>query len=531
MSTMRELFAKLYAHILLFEQTARHGDGQPSYEQVRDELIASLEQHEAEVRRGNIDATDYREACFAFVAWADETVLQLRDWPHRRLWENQSLQFKYYQTRNAGEEFFQHLEDLAPEKRDVREVYYASLGLGFKGRYFTDEARLNGIRHEQANHLTQPVEDVQSIDKLTPQPYEVPYPPRRPPRTPWTRILPLLGLVLLITLPLGYILWRMITTPVQHELQVNVVGNGRVVSTPLGIQCVSTCSHTLEAGTKVTLQPEAGEGWKFVGWSGHSDCAATINLQADTSCTATFAYDLEEKIATYRQASQLQCAAADVYLVEVQDGVVTLAGRLLHAQREQLRQDLRAVEGISEIRDAGLWLIPPVFCDAVELLRPLQAETRRGLSVRLENYGGGGAYPTYQRDDRLMVTFQVPEFARVPTKMVYVYVDYYATFADKAHLDNTYVGHMFPQAKERQNGFRATQSYTVGQAGAQEWEISKPFGLELVTVIASAQPLPVSPRPKVEEAAAYVQELRRALGRSGSADMVASYTFIATHDR
>jgi outer membrane protein OmpA-like peptidoglycan-associated protein len=41
----------------------------------------------------------------------------------------------YYNTFNAGEEFFAHLQNLPPQANDVREIYYLCLSLGFLGQY------------------------------------------------------------------------------------------------------------------------------------------------------------------------------------------------------------------------------------------------------------------------------------------------------------------------------------------------------------------------------------------------------------
>ena len=148
---------------------------------------------------------DYQDACFAVIAWADETILKHSTWKHHAEWNALPLQLEYFQTRNAGEEFFERLERLRPEQKAIREVYYLCLGLGFSGRYFLgleDELKLNQIRHEQARHLSLPVEDIQEIGKLTPQPYEVRVPTSGQIKPPWTDLLLKAGLPLLILVPI-----------------------------------------------------------------------------------------------------------------------------------------------------------------------------------------------------------------------------------------------------------------------------------------------------------------------------------------
>src|SRR5215813_3389050 len=209
MAQVRELFSDLFAYVLLFEQTHLQGEFQPSYEQVRRDIAALLEQQKAAAKRQGMLEQDYHDACFAVVAWADETILRHLTWKHHNQWNTFQLQLEYYDTRNAGEEFFERLDRLRAEQKEVREVYYLCLGLGFSGRYFLgleDELKLNQIRHDQAQHLTLPVEDVQDIDKITAQPYQVSPPVGKPITRPLTHLLLIAGLALLVLVPLVLLL-------------------------------------------------------------------------------------------------------------------------------------------------------------------------------------------------------------------------------------------------------------------------------------------------------------------------------------
>jgi type IV/VI secretion system ImpK/VasF family protein len=218
MTNGRELFSELFGYVLLFEQTKQQGEFQPSYDQVRRTIATLLEQEKAAAKRRGMLDSQYQEACFAVVAWADETILKHSTWKHHPEWNAFPLQLEYFQTRNAGEEFFERLERLRPEQKEIREVYYLCLGLGFSGRYFLgleDELKLNHIRREQARQLTLPVEDVQEIDKLTPQPYEVSAPGQRPIKPPWTDLLLKVGLPLLILIlaMVGPVYWFWFAPP------------------------------------------------------------------------------------------------------------------------------------------------------------------------------------------------------------------------------------------------------------------------------------------------------------------------------
>jgi type VI secretion system protein ImpK len=213
-----ELFSELFGYVLLFEQTNQQGEFQPSFDQVRQAIAALLEREKAAAKRQGMLDRDYQDACFAVVAWADETILKHVSWKHHHEWNALPLQVEYFQTRNAGEEFFERLEQLRAEPKAVREVYYLCLGLGFSGQYFLgleDELKLNHIRHEQAQHLGLAVADIQAIDKLTPQPYQVPTADHGPVERPWTDLLLRAGLPVLILIPLvlALIYWFWLTPP------------------------------------------------------------------------------------------------------------------------------------------------------------------------------------------------------------------------------------------------------------------------------------------------------------------------------
>jgi type IV/VI secretion system ImpK/VasF family protein len=201
------LFADLFTYVLLFEQTHLQGEFQPSDEQIRRDITALFQQEKATAKRQGMLDKDFQDAGFAVVAWADETILKHTTWKYHHEWNTYPLQLEYYQTRNAGEEFFERLEQLGAAQQAVREVYYLCLALDFSGQYFLgleDELKLTQMRHEQARHLTLPVESVQDIEKITAQPYEVHPPIGRPVRYPLTHLLLQAGLVLLVTVPLVF---------------------------------------------------------------------------------------------------------------------------------------------------------------------------------------------------------------------------------------------------------------------------------------------------------------------------------------
>jgi type VI secretion system protein ImpK len=77
------------------------------------------------------------ESLYAIVALIDEAVLSVPG-PCRDYWFGRPLQLDLFGDNIAGEEFYkrlQKLQEAAEKKKDVLEVYYLCLSLGFEGKY------------------------------------------------------------------------------------------------------------------------------------------------------------------------------------------------------------------------------------------------------------------------------------------------------------------------------------------------------------------------------------------------------------
>jgi type VI secretion system protein ImpK len=98
---------------------------------------------ERRCREAEILNEDVTSARFALTAFIDEAIGR-SDWHGAREWGNNPLAFEQFQTNNAGDEFFDRLEDIRrrPDvKTDLLEVYYTCLTLGFEGKYALAEPR------------------------------------------------------------------------------------------------------------------------------------------------------------------------------------------------------------------------------------------------------------------------------------------------------------------------------------------------------------------------------------------------------
>lgn len=117
----------------------------------------------------DISEESISEVKYAITALVDETVLSIEG-ICRDYWIKRPLQIDYYGDNIAGTEFFNRLQKLLlqPEKKkDVLEIYYLCLSLGFEGRYkitrpeeriaiMEDVWRiLHGMRHKEPNRILQ----------------------------------------------------------------------------------------------------------------------------------------------------------------------------------------------------------------------------------------------------------------------------------------------------------------------------------------------------------------------------------------
>ncbi len=65
-------------------------------------------------------------------------------------------------------------------------------------------------------------------------------------------------------------------------------GHGQVTGTPSGIDCGTDCVQEYPLNTEVTLLATPDAGSIFAGWTGNTQCANTIALTSDLTCTAIF---------------------------------------------------------------------------------------------------------------------------------------------------------------------------------------------------------------------------------------------------
>ena len=115
----------------------------------QNKMLQFLGEFDRNAKKMGVSADDIHAAKYAFCATVDETILRSQ-FDIRPDWERQPLQLTMFGDQLAGENFFEHLEDLRA-KGSVHiqslEVFHMCLLLGFQGKYILEGS-------EKLNYLT-----------------------------------------------------------------------------------------------------------------------------------------------------------------------------------------------------------------------------------------------------------------------------------------------------------------------------------------------------------------------------------------
>ena len=171
---LTDCFMELVAYVAYFLRTA--ATKQPPFDQVKVDIQRLMSESEDRFRQGSFSQEDYDLARYAICAWVDEAILSSL-WNEKSRWQGEQLQRLYYQTTDAGEIFFERLNTIGPHQRDVREVYYLCLAMGFMGRYCHegDDYLLGQVKTSNLKLLTGSSVGLPSLDRteLFPEGYPV----------------------------------------------------------------------------------------------------------------------------------------------------------------------------------------------------------------------------------------------------------------------------------------------------------------------------------------------------------------------
>lgn len=107
---------------------------QPDFESVKGDIDLLLEESRKCKSTVDVSDEDYNYARLSICVWIDEALMNSQ-WAHVSEWQKHKLQRRYYNITDGGQEFFDRLDKLGHEDRDLREVAYYCLTLGLAGRY------------------------------------------------------------------------------------------------------------------------------------------------------------------------------------------------------------------------------------------------------------------------------------------------------------------------------------------------------------------------------------------------------------
>ena len=212
---------------------------------------------------------------------------------------------------------------------------------------------------------------------------------------------------------------------------------------------------------------------------------------------------------------QAKCSALTA---SVEGGTVRVEGYAGRpSEVDRVRDILMALPGVAGVvNDARS--VGDDKCPLIEAFAPYWAANQlngRGLSLETRNPDG-----EYVENELLVVDL------RTPAERSYVYVDYYS-------LDGAVV-HMLPNASVPDNRLPANQLATLGEREPfGPWEVSEPFGDEMMVVLSAPEPVFDAVRGQlVENGSVYLPELKRRLrqlaARIGEDRIAADFALIST---
>jgi type VI secretion system protein ImpK len=135
-----ESLALIFQEVLTaIERLRGNRQGVTDAEAFRHHMRETLKSAANQGLAAGYNSDDVRFTTFATVAFLDESILNSQN-PIFGDWLRKPLQEELFREHNAGETFFQHLQDLlsrqdSPDLADVLEVHHLCMLLGFCGRY------------------------------------------------------------------------------------------------------------------------------------------------------------------------------------------------------------------------------------------------------------------------------------------------------------------------------------------------------------------------------------------------------------
>ena len=198
-------------------------------------------------------------------------------------------------------------------------------------------------------------------------------------------------------------------------------------------------------------------------------------------------------------------------------GSITVTGHVQSTEdRTRLIGELHALPGGAQI-DVQVDTLSQPFCEVVGIALPLQRSNitnQQAFKVSLR-----GDKNHLLEGDTIIADAKLPKFAAC------LYIDYFVA-------DGKTVVHLFPNAINKKNCRAAGEALSIGEPvpGRPPWQVSEPFGREMIVAFASSTPLFSQPREELEAPKDYLIALRKAIDAKNG-DVVADYDLISTQKK
>ncbi len=188
-----DCFIELIVYVVQVVRSAH--ESQLDFEVFKNQVDQLLEKSLHIKKMGTFSEQNYNYARLSVCVWVDEAILN-SIWEHKRQWQRESLQRRYYNMADGGLEFFERLDQIGHEDRDVREVAYYCLTLGLAGRYVEkgDHVVLDHLKASNLKRLfgSSAGEPTLENRQLFPEAYQkLTMPPKSQKRSMGLRTLPL----------------------------------------------------------------------------------------------------------------------------------------------------------------------------------------------------------------------------------------------------------------------------------------------------------------------------------------------------
>jgi serine/threonine-protein kinase len=184
------------------------------------------------------------------------------------------------------------------------------------------------------------------------------------------------------------------------------------------------------------------------------------------------------------------------YTIDVDDAI-SVSGYVSEDQNEALKSALSRLSAkFNQQIDNKLIPLLALNCEALSILQPFVEKNKvqkHGLQIEASQHSS-----VYVQGERPVFEVITPDFAG------YLYVDYF--------MADGKVFHLLPTNIDSQSQFEAQQQVLIGNNGtSRQWQIVKPYGKEIMSVIVSDLPLFVGETNDIEASETYLSKLRLAL--------------------